>query len=196
MTENHLNAPTLDEEELVSRDAWSVNDLAWLLLGQTPDPERPFNAERNQAQKTIEAAIRAGALPLIPGGHTPDTLYGSQLIRPQDAIKWARGKADGWRYKKTFPRFSSIETPLKDSERLEETEVKRLQKALSALVLGLAKKGGKWASGGKPNISTIVTMAIEGVCNGLIKLEGYRRIFRVQIRVQMLTKKAVFHNTK
>lgn len=47
----------------------------------------------------------------------------------------------------------------------DETEIRRLQRALGALVLGLAKaeSTSKWKSGDSPNVSTIVATAMEGV---------------------------------
>ncbi|OZB79607.1 MAG: hypothetical protein B7X29_00100 [Halothiobacillus sp. 13-55-115] len=47
----------------------------------------------------------------------------------------------------------------------EETEKRRLERALGALVLGLANKGGSWGSANNPNISSIVSCALAVVQN-------------------------------
>lgn len=45
----------------------------------------------------------------------------------------------------------------------EETEVRRLQRTLGALVLGLARDASKWRNGNKPNVSAIVSTSLNGV---------------------------------
>lgn len=47
----------------------------------------------------------------------------------------------------------------------EETEVRRLQRALGALVLGMANDAAKWRNGNKPNVSAFVSAALKGVQN-------------------------------
>ncbi|HQT43010.1 MAG TPA: hypothetical protein PLD79_03365 [Halothiobacillus sp.] len=47
----------------------------------------------------------------------------------------------------------------------EDTEKRRLERALGALVLGLANKSGSWGSPNNPNISSIVSCALDFVQN-------------------------------
>lgn len=44
----------------------------------------------------------------------------------------------------------------------DETEVRRLQRALGALALGMAKQSDKWRNGDNPNVSAFVNAALSG----------------------------------
>ncbi|MDD3576979.1 MAG: hypothetical protein PHT38_08830 [Halothiobacillus sp.] len=166
MTENDINAPTLDEETLKrikGMMVWSAKDLSWLMLGYDPREAAEsrdmykHSAERNEARAVVDRAITYGFLPSKPGSRADTVFNYGDSVLCDDAIKWVNTSPACEQYRETFPQFSITET------HLEETEVKRLQRALGALVLGLARKGGQWESGGKPNISNIVTTATDGV---------------------------------